>query len=207
MSKEFSPADESPPWERQPRESASAFEAFKNFRKLTPPRFMGDVFPIQTSRIKNWRTKFGWVMRANAWDDHKDARERDEALDYAQQITKGRMHAADGMWKTAIKGLLMWSKYLDDQTASQVMDDGTVKKPPISPTHIQRLAEAGIKLSLLLEGKPTDILDQRHQITVEERRRGMQKNIISPGLRAAMKSVAEIMDSEGSSSDDDEPVH
>ena len=67
-------------------------------------------------------------------------------------------------------------------------------QPPISPADVNRLAEAGLKLSQLLEGKPTDIQEQRRQITISERRKGIQALIGNPKLRAAMKEVAVAME-------------
>ena len=98
----------------------------------------------------------------------------------------------------------MWNEVLNHamavgkQAKEAAIEAGTAApappSPPISPNDTQKLADAGMKLVQLLEGKPTDIREQRQQITIEERRKGIQQLVGNPKLRAAMKQVAEAME-------------
>ena len=196
---EFIPAEGIDPWERQPKESAKAFAAFAAYRDLGPDRTVAKAVTILGKKtgyrraMEEWSVRWGWVARASLWDDHQDRFERDAALVIAEQTIREKVAVADGLWKTAAKGLLMWNKYLD-QTSQQQTASGVFEQPPISPGDVYRLADAGLKLSQLLEGKPTDIQEQRKQITIEERRKGIQQHLGNPKLRAAMREVALAME-------------
>lgn len=196
---DFEPAPGTDPWERQPRESFQAFAAFKAYRDLGYERTVAKVLvglgkkPNYRSTCEKWSIAWAWRIRAGAWDAHEDRRERETALDAAELKAREKLSVADGLWKTGAKGLVMWSKYLDHKMEVDAKT-GVPTVPPISPADVQRLADAGLKLSLLLEGKPTDIQEQRKRITVEERRKGIQEFANNPKLRAAMKQVAEAME-------------
>lgn len=198
---DFDPAPGIDPWERQPKETDKAFAAFATYRDLGAERSVAKLCetlgkkPIYRRVCEGWSSKWGWRIRTAAWDAYCDRREREVVLEEAEKKAREKLSVADGMWKTAAKGLLMWSRYLD-HVQQQQQATGSVSTPPISPADVHRLADAGLKLSQLLEGKPTDISEQRKQITVEERRKGIQGLITNPRLRAAMRQVAEAMDGE-----------
>jgi len=72
------------PWERQPQESAPAFAAFDTYRSLGPERSLarvGQTLGKSTDLMERWSTRWGWVARAAAWDDHLAAvaRKQEEA--------------------------------------------------------------------------------------------------------------------------------
>ena len=176
---DFEPAPDVDPWERQPKETDKAFGAFAAYRDLGLERSVAKALdilgkkPNYTSTMEQWSVRWGWRLRSSAWDSYVDRRERDVVLEAAEQKAREKLLVADGMWKTAAKGLMMWSSYLNDVDAlrKQRSADAAPTPPPISPADVHRLADAGLKLSQLLEGKPTDIQEQRTRITVEERRR------------------------------------
>ncbi len=184
------------PWERQPGESAKAWSAFVEYRKLGAERAIRKVVQSvgqkarYVSVLEKWSARWGWVMRAGAWDAYADRCEREAVLEVAEQKARDKLSVADEMWQTAALGLVMWSEYLIHVRQEQIAA-GAPAEPPISPADVHRLADAGLKLSQLLEGKPTDIQEQRAQITIEERRKGIQQLIGNPRLRAAMRQVVE----------------
>lgn len=72
------------PWDRRPKESARAYEAFRRFRDLGPLRTLdmltSDELRHQT--VREWSRRHDWKDRATAWDDaaHRldDARRLEE---------------------------------------------------------------------------------------------------------------------------------
>ena len=204
---DFEPAPDVDPWDRQPKETDKAWQAFSIYRGFGADRSVRKTLeqlgkkPSFKSHMEKWSVRWGWRMRASAWDTHRDRCEREVVLDQAAKVVREKMAVADGLWKTAAKALVMWNKYIDHQMKEDTAA-GIPSEPPVSPSEVQRMADTGLKLSQLLEGKPTDINEQRAQITIDERRKGIQQLIGNPKLRAAMKQVTEAM-----KSDNGQPLH
>ncbi len=207
---EFDPASGVDPWERQPGETGKAFAAFAEYRKMGPERAIRKVVQAvgqkdrYASVLEKWSARWGWVTRAAEWDSYEDRREREAVLEVAEKKAVERVRVAQLMVDVSAKSLFMWNEVLNHamtvgkKAKEDALNAGAVvpspPSPPISPNDTQRLADAGMKLVQLLEGKPTDIREQRQQITVEERRKGIQQLVGNPKLRAAMKQVAEAME-------------
>lgn len=188
------------PWEKQPQETDQAFAAFKEYRDLGLERTIPKAVqalgkkPNYLSTCEAWSQRWGWRLRVDAWDKHVDQKERTAALTEAAKKAKQKLGFAEAMWMTAMRGLSMWNEYFQEFNEKQKerkSNNDDLAVPPISPGEVQRLAEAGIKLALLLEGKPTEIGEQRHQVTVDDRRKEIQKIINDKRVRDAMRVVAE----------------
>lgn len=184
------------PWERQAKETDQAWRMFVAYRDLGDGRSVDKAVvsigkkPNYRKTAIHWSTGWGWRMRAAAWDNHVDAVKRQAVLKDAEKKARSKLRVADGMWQTAAKGLVMWSNYLDKVMEAQAKKPNMIQPPPITPTEVQRLAEAGVKLSQLLEDKPTDIQEKRLQLSIDEKRKRMQKFIKNPGIRASMRDIA-----------------
>lgn len=82
------------PWERQPRESDQAWEAFQIYRDLGVGRSISQVCEaVSKSRplLTRWSAQWSWVHRAAEWDRHVD-RQRQERV-AREQIEMGERHA------------------------------------------------------------------------------------------------------------------
>lgn len=81
-------ADSAEAWERQPGESAAAWEAFACYRDLGLSRSIGKV----AERLAKSRTLIErWVLRAEAWDREQDRLWRAERHQAAREVA--RRHA------------------------------------------------------------------------------------------------------------------
>jgi len=86
------------PWERVDGESDSAVRAFDCYRLLGPNRTLPDAWLVYVGKLrkhpkspkrapqapgyfKAWCNKFGWVARAQAWDEEMRLAFRDQELD------------------------------------------------------------------------------------------------------------------------------
>ena len=61
------------PWERQPGESAKAFEAFRIYCEMQEERSVravGQRLVKSGSLISRWSSQYNWVERARAYDNH-----------------------------------------------------------------------------------------------------------------------------------------
>lgn len=182
-------------WEQQPRETGVAYEAFVAYRDMGEQRSLAGAAKLlgKSSRIlAGWSSRWVWRSRIEAWERELSSTQHEAYLAAAKQDAerkaKEKLMVADGMWQTAAKGLVLWNRFLTNYTG-----DGP---PPIAPVDVQRLAEAGLKLSLLLEGKPTEIEVHHTEVSIEDRRKEMRKLVTNPQLRRKMKEVAELMKDE-----------
>lgn len=78
------------PWDRRPGEPSRAYETFCLYRDTGPQRSLDRTrrnlgkAAGYTRWIETWSTRWAWVERATAWDDHVD-RERREATGRAMR--------------------------------------------------------------------------------------------------------------------------
>lgn len=64
------------PWERQPQETAKAYEAFVTYRDLGAARSAAKTAEKLGKSIRliaEWSSQWRWVIRVRAWDDHQHA--------------------------------------------------------------------------------------------------------------------------------------
>ena len=74
-------------WHRLPTESSKAYEAAKTYFEMGVERSLegvGKKLGKTRQALDGWSTKFNWVERAQAYDDHQDAIRRN-ALEKAEQ--------------------------------------------------------------------------------------------------------------------------
>lgn len=131
-------------WERQPGESAKAFHAFTLYRDLGHERSVSKVAQIYRpgrnlrSLMSRWSTKFNWVKRAEAYDDHMDKLSRKEAEKQVKDMKK--RHITLGM-------------ALQTKAAEKLKD--LKGKDMKVPDAIKALSE-GVKLERLARGEATE---------------------------------------------------
>ncbi|MFB6643125.1 hypothetical protein ACFCYF_38545 [Streptomyces chartreusis] len=87
-------AERAESWERQPGESATAWEAFACYRDLGLSRSITKVAEtLRKARtlIERWSVAHQWVLRAEAWDREQDRLWRGERQQAAREVA--RRHA------------------------------------------------------------------------------------------------------------------
>ena len=146
-------SEPSPPWERQPRESARAYGAFCAYRDLGPCRSLkaaAEAFYKRTSaavsrQLKTWSAAFHWVERTAAWDRHLDAEAR-QAQEKARR-EMGQRHAkeAQGLQAKALERMR------------------TLRPEELGPADVLRFFVEAAKLERLALGEPDTF--QRQELT------------------------------------------
>ena len=146
-------SEPSPPWERQPRESARAFGAFCAYRDLGPRRSLRAAaaqFYHRSSaavlrQCTTWSSAFRWVERASAWDRHLDA----EACQ-AQEVERREMGKRQAQEARALQ-------------AKAVERLRALRPEELGPSDVLRYFIEAAKLERLALGEP-DVV-QRHEVT------------------------------------------
>lgn len=123
-------------WERQPGESAPAFQAFAAYRDMGADRqSLGGLRKVARtinksgSLIGRWSTENGWQARVAAWDlqmDREAQRElrdhRAEAARRQAQITAGHMVALSRPTQALLEKLEREPQLLEAMTAAQLFE-------------------------------------------------------------------------------------
>lgn len=133
-------------WDRQPDETAKAFEAFCVYRDLGPGRSIpqvGQKLGKSEGTLEPWSSKYEWVKRATAWDAEQDRRAREAQI--KEIVAMRKRHA-----KIAAKALEKVSAALE-----------CVDPENVSNSDIARLMDVASKLERLSRGDVGDVIEER----------------------------------------------
>lgn len=96
------------PWERQPGESAQAFEAFAMYRDMGVTRSHGKVaqrLGKSVQLMNRWSRRWSWVTRADAWDREQDRLWRLEQAEARREIARKHLRVGAAMMSKAVQRL------------------------------------------------------------------------------------------------------
>lgn len=138
-------------WERQPRESHQAFEAFELYRDMGPMRGIRKVAK-ETGKsftlMERWSRVWEWKRRADKYEEYYDALK-------ASALHRRKMEMIE---RQADLGRRM------QQTADMGLDCMEVEE--LSAQDIARLAGEGVKIERLALGDSTENVDTRGAVQV-----------------------------------------
>lgn len=139
------------PWERQPRETPKAFEAFCAYRDMGTDRSCSKVAAVvgkSFSLMQQWSQKNGWVERAAAWDDEQDRLKRDaDQKAQIEAIKKMRKRHTE----VAVKMIDMAEAAID-----------TILAGEIKPSDLPRIVDIATKLERISRGDVGEVIEERH---------------------------------------------
>ena len=137
---------EAEPWERQPGESAKAFEAFVIYRDMGVDRSARRV-AIQLSKsntlIHRWSKDNKWIERVAAWDSEQDRIRREEQRKEIAKMRARHTKLAQSMLLKAAEAL----KRLDPDE--------------MQSNNITRMIDVATQLERLSRGDTTDSIEIR----------------------------------------------
>lgn len=138
------------PWERQPKETSQASEAFIEYRDMGRERSVRAVaqrLGKSATLISRWSSQHEWVKRAAAWDAEQDRKEREaaEAQRIKDIIAMRKRHAdlANAMLIKAARAL------------------NRTKEEDIKPADISRMTEVAAKLERISRGDVETVIEER----------------------------------------------
>ena len=137
-----------------------AFAVFNQYLAAGPTRTLRQTMrdPAKpegyTHSVQQWSIKFGWKMRAHAYDKRIVQAQHDAAIEAAKQ--KGAMmgRIVDGLWLLGGQALEAWDLKIREhlELARATHAKGVeVPVPPITPGELQKLVNTGVQLSNLLD--------------------------------------------------------
>jgi len=200
----FIPDLDREPWERQRAENDKSFAAFTIYRDLgglrtllTTARHLGKKDGYRR-HLESWSRRYGWPSRCGEFDRHRDqiVREEDERIRIEAQAedTRAALKLTRSIIELCNGDMELWIDKINrfKETQRELKEVGAEQLDPIlSPLELKSLADTGLKLQRLVEERPTEIGEQRHEVTINDRRKRLQAAIQDPEVREAMRMVAE----------------
>ncbi|WP_195985365.1 hypothetical protein [Clostridium sp. D33t1_170424_F3] len=95
-------------WERQPGESAKAYEAFASYRDFGAERSIQKVSQALSKSltlIKRWSSEWNWVERSRAWDNELAQQAKAAAVKRVRDMTGRHINIAMQLQKKALEAL------------------------------------------------------------------------------------------------------
>ena len=123
MAKKKAPVEIEPElWERQPEETARAFEAFVIYRDMGANRSIrktAQQLNKNCTTIAEWSSKYDWVKRVAAWDAEQDRIARNELMAEMAATRKKQRKQAQRMQEKGME--LLESISLGDAKLSEIV--------------------------------------------------------------------------------------
>ena len=103
------------PWDKQPDESAKAFDAFCRFRDAEKRSFKStaDLLNCSTQNVWQWATRHNWKLRADAWDIEQDRLQRAAFARDRTRMRERHLQVARSMLGVAAHGLREWQMKIE----------------------------------------------------------------------------------------------
>lgn len=184
-------AEDRPIYERQPNESDKAWAAFLAYRECGSERTLPKAVerlnkhPRYIGVVNEWSQKFAWRRRIEEYERSIDVDARLKRVDEAAVVHKEMISVAVAMWKLAAKDLMRWHKKIDKHKEDA---------PALNPRDLHLLADAGMKLHRLFMGEPDSIVENRHELSVDEERKTLRALLMDKEALSAIDLINEKMD-------------
>jgi hypothetical protein len=175
------------PWDRQPGESARAYEAFRNYRDAGPDRSLrktADALHRNRTLMERWSANWGWVVRADAWDKEQDRLHQVELAKARRRMALSHARIAGAMQAKIVQRLQ--TIHAEDLTPGQLVSWLQVA------TTVERLAlgEATARTEVTgAGGGPVETLDLG-ELSVEERAARLDRLVREASRRAGVAGAA-----------------
>ena len=137
-------------WERQPKESAQAYEAFAIYRDMGTERSyakVGRELGKSKTIIDRWGAEWNWAERVRAWDNEIAARVKEAAEKTASEMVQRHLKISMQLQTKAVTALNQISG--DEMTARD----------------IAALLKLGVDIERLNRGEPTERTEGRNEVS------------------------------------------
>ena len=138
------------PWERKPKESDVAFEAFVTYRDMGADRSyakVGQKLSKSTTIINRWGGVYNWVERVESWDNEQDRLVRESFIKGITAMRKKHIDIAAQMLLKALRGLR------------------SLKEEDMTPRDIATMVDISAKLERLSRGEVTERTEGKNEIS------------------------------------------
>ena len=138
------------PWDRREGESSKNYEAFCAYRDMGIDRSIQKVaekLKKSTALMGRWSAKYGWIKRAEAWDEEQERIEREAARkDQLKAIKEMRKRHADLATGMLIKAARALQRIPEDE---------------ITAGSLSKMVEIASKLERISRGDVGEVVEER----------------------------------------------
>lgn len=179
----YEPVPDREPFERQPKESEKAFQAFLFYRDLGSERTIEKATELYRKQfdmndveygsrvLQGWSAKFGWQVRVEAWDRQLDNHRRKQQLKAIEKMRRKHIMIAEACQELAVAEL---EKFIKLAKSAEFRT--------ITAAELIKVLESAAKLERQSLGEPDQIVEERAQITIEDRRKEMRTILTNEAL-------------------------
>lgn len=118
-------------WERQPRESYPAFNAFRVFLTVRSYPDVSKQLSKSLSLIKRWAKQYAWKARADAWDN---------------EISRKAMEKASEDFTTMVERQLNIGRLMQAKSANALKEMDLTNLPPKFIPALVSMLKAGVDI-------------------------------------------------------------
>jgi hypothetical protein len=160
---EIKPPDH--PWDKLENETDNAWDAFVIYRDIQVPghdrsqREVCEILSKNRATITDWAVKYDWVKRCHEYDQHLDREARKVMMAERAKMIKQKLRLTQVRLQTALREAHKQEK------ASEAAGDCL-----LSPEQIERIATEVIKEVAVECEMPSEIIEQRQTVTIEDKR-------------------------------------
>lgn len=122
------------PWERQPKETEKAYEAFLVYKNLGPGRTFTAVakkLHKSCTLVRRWATTWKWKERVELYDRENDRKAQREAQEAQKEMVRTHIKIGGALQKKALQAL--------DKLDPEEMGPGSIKEFIRLGTQLERL--------------------------------------------------------------------
>ena len=174
-------------WERLPEETSRQYEAFCIYRNMGPERSILKVAQEwsiggHTSKLKEWSSKYHWVERASAYDEHIDEIKRARNEEAIIEMSARHADYSLQIQEKAIEALRF------------------INHEDLKPNEFIKWLDIAIKIERLSRGVPTENIKQENEFKEVRNDSITKENLERPEIRRkANQLIRAIADSQSSS--------
>lgn len=178
------------PWERQPRESEEAYEAFATYRDQGDDRSIRAVaarLGKSGSLISGWSSTHGWVGRIRAYNVHLDRIRQRVYMQELESMFHRQAKQSIAVQQLGLEGVEHYLHLWELEKAKTVDDPSYIPAHPLNPDQILKYIEIGMRMERLARGEPDSI----EQVTLSDDGRDSQYRLViqDPEVKDAYREL------------------
>jgi hypothetical protein len=157
------------PWERQPKEPVRAFHSFAMYRDLGPHRSLSKAAQAtgkSLDGLKQLSTKYGWVERAEAYDDDYDRRRREELE--TERMRLDRTHMGLGAQFIGLALTRLAGRPASVGPNGPVEPVAALNPNDMDAGDVIRAGVEGMRMQRVAAGMPTDLVRGVTQVAASD---------------------------------------
>lgn len=190
------------PWERQEAEKEKSWSGFVTYRDLGAGKRSikkaADIVGVNPESLGLHARLWRWVERAAAWDRELDRVAREAKIKAAEDMAVRHINAHLLEQRVSVRELMKIDR------KSEAFPDDVV----LEPKEVRDLLDHGIKGERLARGEPETIAEQRHELTVGDRRGRLRSALDRQESHAVIEQLADMfldesLDTESDTSSED----